>query len=157
MTLIACQDCEREVSSLAVACPHCGRPIQGFGYEYRSKTTLFGLPLVHIVAGPDPLTRRPRVAVGIIAVGQVACGVLAIGGVAVGGVAVGGMGVGLLALGGMALGGVAFGGVAVGGLALGGLAIGWYALGGAALGVHAIDGRGGSPETVEAFRRLWPF
>jgi serine/threonine protein kinase len=32
--------------------------MQRFGYEYRSKTTLFGLPLVHIATGFDPRTGR---------------------------------------------------------------------------------------------------
>lgn len=29
MALIACQDCARQVSDVATACPHCGRPTDG--------------------------------------------------------------------------------------------------------------------------------
>src|SRR4029079_2665213 len=56
-----------------------------FGFEYRSRATLFGLPLLHVASGPDPATGRRRVAKGIIALGDIACGVVAIGGVACGG------------------------------------------------------------------------
>ena len=44
-------------------------------YEYKSKRTLFGVPLVHINLGHGP--RRAR---GIIAVGNLSRGVIAIGG-----------------------------------------------------------------------------
>lgn len=100
------------------------------GYEYRSRKTVLGIPLVHI-----NLTRGRgggvRVAKGIIAIGDVAVGLLAIGGVAVGGLSLGGVALGLL---------LALGGVAIGGLSLGGLSIGLYALGGCAVGVYAFGG-----------------
>lgn len=54
-----------------------------------------GSPVVHICAGVDPVTRRPRVARGVVAIGNFAVGAVAVGGVtmgyayAVGGVAVG--------------------------------------------------------------------
>ena len=38
---------------------------RAFGFEYRSRAELFGLPLVHITSGPDPTTGRTRVARGI--------------------------------------------------------------------------------------------
>ena len=43
-----------------------------WGYEYRSKAEFLGLPLVHVAQGIDPETGRPRVARGIIAVGNLA-------------------------------------------------------------------------------------
>jgi hypothetical protein len=55
MALIPCKECGKEISDKAVMCPHCGFSWYGspYGFEYRSKTRLFGLPLVHIVYGPN--------------------------------------------------------------------------------------------------------
>src|SRR6266699_2651956 len=109
------------------------------GCEYRSKQTLFGLPLVHVTWGVDLSTGKLKVARGILAVGPKAIGVVAFGGMAAGIFAFGGLGMGLLSVGGMAIGLLgAFGGVAVGPIALGGAAIGYYAAGGAAWGAHAV-------------------
>jgi len=136
---------------------------RAFGFEYRSKATVFGLPLVHISSGTDPATGKRRIARGIIAIGDVAKGVVALGGVAMGGIAFGGIAVGGLAVGGLGLGIVslsgmavalafAFGGMAVGPIAVGGLAIGYYAAGGGAVGVHAIGGGVRDPVAREFFR-----
>src|SRR5262245_60936494 len=98
----------------------------GYGYEYESGTRIAGWPLLHICAGIDPLTLRPRVARGIIAIGDLAVGVLAIGGFACGLVTIGGVSLGML---------LAIGGAAVGlGLSIGGLAVGTIAIGGVAAG-----------------------
>ena len=48
-----CRDCRHQVSEQALSCPHCGAPYparaqwDGWGYEYKSKAKLLGLPLVH--------------------------------------------------------------------------------------------------------------
>ena len=45
MPLIECPDCANDVSDQAITCPHCGKPLRTwpmFGYEYRSRWTLFG-------------------------------------------------------------------------------------------------------------------
>ena len=99
------------------------------GYEYRSKTTLFGLPLVHI-----KISRYGNaVAKGIIAIGNISVGVLSLGGLALGLLSFGGVSLGLLfAFGGCALGGISFGGFSIGALAFGGFAVGIYAIGGSA-------------------------
>ena len=102
-----------------------------------------GWPLIHICLGVDPLTMRPRVAQGVIAIGNIAVGVVAIAGLAAGLVTVGGLSIGLLfALGGVAAGvGLSLGGVAIGAVAVGGVAIGYmYAIGGAAFAPAVIDG-----------------
>jgi hypothetical protein len=145
MTLYACPECGNPISDKAMMCPKCGYaaiPSRFFCGEYKSRTQLFGLPLVHIVYGPamNPATGKLRVAKGIIAIGGLAVGVLALGGAAFGIIAFGGLAVGLLAaLGGAAIGtGISIGGLAVGFAAFGGCAIGYYALGGAAFGVHAF-------------------
>ncbi|HEV2972536.1 MAG TPA: protein kinase [Pirellulales bacterium] len=144
---------------------------RAFGKEFRSKATLFGLPLVHVAYGLDPATGRNRVAKGIFAFGNMAVGVFAFGGLAVGGVAFGGMSLGLLTLGGvtvgllgafggLALGGFAWGGLGVGIVAMGGLACGYYAFGGTAFGVHAMGGNGQDPAAKSFFEPWayhWPY
>jgi tRNA A-37 threonylcarbamoyl transferase component Bud32 len=136
-----------------------------FGREFRSKATLFGLPLVHLAFGIDPSTGRTRVAKGIIAIGEIAVGAFAIGGVAIGGLTFGGLSAGLFgiggltfgllfAFGGLALGGFALGGMSVGIASIGGLAVGYYALGGTAWGVHSIDSDGGDA-AAKSFFEPW--
>jgi predicted Ser/Thr protein kinase len=137
-----------------------------FGFEYRSKATLFGLPLLHVTSGVNFATGKRHVAKGIIAVGDIATGVLAFGGIAngvfaFGGVAIGvigsgGVGIGLISFSGVALALLlAFGGFALGPLAVGGFACGYYAGGGLAFGVHAVGGNAHDPVAREFFRG-WP-
>ena len=63
------------------ACPGCGAPYparekwDGYGFEYKSQTTLFGWPLVHISFKYRP-NRLPVVAKGVIAVGQFGVGLV---------------------------------------------------------------------------------
>ena len=104
----------------------------GYRYEFCSKTSLFGLPLVHINLGPG--FQRAK---GIIAIGNFAAGVVAVGGLSAGLFSVGAGSLGLLAaVGGFALSlGLAMGGGAVSRyIALGGAAFGQYASGGMASG-----------------------
>jgi transcriptional regulator with XRE-family HTH domain len=104
-------------------------------YEYKSKRTLFGLPLVHINVGMG--MRRAK---GIIAIGTIAKGIVAFGGVSVGVISFGAVSLGLIALGALGLGIVASGAVAVGALAFGGIAFGIVAFGGLSFGVYALGG-----------------
>jgi predicted Ser/Thr protein kinase len=137
-----------------------------FGYEYRSKTTLFGLPLLHVAVGMDVATGKKRIAKGIIAIGDIAQGIVAFGGLAIGVVAFGGAAVGVIASGGVGLGIVSlagcalglvmgFGGIAIAPIAMGGFAFGYYAAGGAAFGMHAAGGNARDPMAREFFRG-WP-
>ncbi|HEV8106507.1 MAG TPA: hypothetical protein VGP97_03225 [Burkholderiales bacterium] len=77
-----CRDCRREVSEQAYACPHCGAPYparevwDGVGFEYKSRLTVAGWPLVHVSF--KYRNRRPVVARGVIAIGQFACGLVCI-------------------------------------------------------------------------------
>jgi tRNA A-37 threonylcarbamoyl transferase component Bud32 len=132
------------------------------GVDYKSKTTLWGVPLVHVATGIDPRTGRTRIAKGIIAIGNVACGVLAFGGLACGGLAFGGLSIGALAYGGAAIGVVsvgglalallfAMGGLAVGSVAVGGCAVGFLAFGGAAFGTHPMGTTGVDPIARQFF------
>ena len=78
-----CRDCRADVSEQAMACPHCGAPYpakekwDGWGYEYKSKMNIAGLPLVHISFKYSP-GRGPVPARGILAVGQFATGIVTI-------------------------------------------------------------------------------
>ncbi|HEX41705.1 MAG TPA: zinc ribbon domain-containing protein [Phycisphaerales bacterium] len=159
MAMTRCDDCGREISDKALACPGCGAaaPNAMQLLEYRSKRTLCGLPLVHVVWGPslDWRTGRVRAAKGIIAVGPVAVGVLAVGGLAFGAVSFGGLALGLAAVGGMAVAlGLAVGGMALGLVAVGGCAVGYYAIGGGAFGVHVLSGARQDAVLLDFFKRL---
>lgn len=162
MALINCPECDKQISDKALMCPNCGysagnRGLPFYTYEYRSERELFGLPLVHIVCGPgcNPLTGRPRVAKGIIAIGNIAVGGVAIGGLSLGIVSLGGLALGVAALGGLALGLLlALGGMAIGYVAIGGGALGYYALGGGAWGAHPLGGNVQDPEAIEFFKRF---
>jgi hypothetical protein len=74
-----CRECQHQVSPDAFACPGCGAPYparpkwDGYGFEYKSDTTLLGWPLLHIAFKYRP-NRMPVVARGVIAIGQFACG-----------------------------------------------------------------------------------
>ena len=78
-----CRECQHQVSEQAWACPQCGAPYpareswDGWGYEYKSKLSVAGLPLVHISFKYRP-NRSPVVARGIIAIGQFGCGLVCI-------------------------------------------------------------------------------
>ena len=126
-----------------------------FGNEYKSKRTVWGLPLVHIAHGIDPATGRPRVARGIFAMGNIAFGVFAFGGIAFGLIAFGGIALGLAVFGGLAVGlGLGIGGMATGYIALGGMAVGYYAIGGLALGAHTLGGNAQDPAFIELLNSL---
>ena len=75
-----CRECRHDISEQAITCPNCGAPYpardkwDGWGFEYKSHATLWGLPLVHISFRYRP-NRVPVPARGIVAIGQFACGV----------------------------------------------------------------------------------
>ena len=95
-------------------------------YEYKSKRTLFGLPLVHVNCGPGIHWAR-----GIIAIGNIATGFVALGGIAAGLLSLGAVSLGLL---------LALGALSVGIIAIGGVALGWFAWGGIVCGIYSVGG-----------------
>lgn len=115
-------------------------------FEYKSKRTLFGMPLVHVNIGIG------RVAKGVFSVGLVSLGIVSVGLVSLGVLAFGVIALGLLSFGSLsggviaAFGGVgisalfAFGGVAVGSVSFGGCSVGLFAIGGYANGSYVAIG-----------------
>ena len=79
----SCRECSHQVSEQAVSCPGCGAPYparegwDGYGFEYKSRAAVFGLPLLHISFKYRP-NRMPVAARGVIAVGQFAAGIVTI-------------------------------------------------------------------------------
>lgn len=111
-----------------------------YGFEYVSKTKVFGVPLVHINTKPLGIAK------GIFSYGTVAIGVFSFGAAAIGIFSFGAIGLGLiLAAGGAAVSGLAsFGGAAAAyGLSCGGaavakvIAVGGYAKANIAIGGYA--------------------
>mgnify|MGYP002794538343 CR=1 FL=1 len=110
-------------------------PSTGRHYEYRSKRTIFGMPLVHVNLG-----RGMYKAKGIIAIGNVAVGLLSLGLFSAGVFSFGLFALGIFAFASLAAGLFATGGIAIGGIALGGVAVGYFTVGGLAIGVYGIGG-----------------
>jgi len=83
MAIVPCRECKKDVSTDARHCPHCGAPdpslpaARGTGFEWKSKTTVYGFPLVHVAFGRDARGRL-RVAKGVIAVGQFGIGLVTV-------------------------------------------------------------------------------
>lgn len=105
-------------------------------YEYRSKRTLWGMPLVHINLCANGFCW----ARGVVAVGNIATGLVSVGAVSAGLFSFGAVSAGLLSLGALVFGLVSVGAVAVGLLACGGVALGLVSFGGIAAGQFAIGG-----------------
>ncbi|HLX72389.1 MAG TPA: sigma-70 family RNA polymerase sigma factor [Verrucomicrobiae bacterium] len=116
------------------------RRVFNIPWEYRSRATLLGLPLVHCRSGRLP-GQKAQPAVGWIACGEKAYGILfASGAFAVGGISMGGASLGIISLGGFSAGLLAFGGFALGAISFGGFAAGLIASGGFAFAWHAAFG-----------------
>jgi len=109
-------------------------------WEYCSRASFLGMPLVNVRIGGNILTQK-RAVKGWIAIGDTAVGGLfAFGGIAVAPLSIGGCAIGLLPFGGMAIGLIALGGLSVGAWAFGGLALGWQAFGGCTVAWNAAAG-----------------
>ena len=95
-------------------------------YEYRSRWSLFGLPLIHVRLGDRFDVLRGPVKAWIAIGSSHSVGLLfASGGLAVAPISYGGIAIGLLPFGAVALGLIPVGAIALGGWAYGGLAAGW--------------------------------
>ena len=110
-------------------------------YEFRSRLSLFGLPLVHIRVGDRFDVVRGPVKAWIAIGSSYAVGVVfASGGIAVAPFTFGGIAIGILPFGAVALGIFPIGAVALGVWAYGGLAFGWQIFCGAGVAWSAARG-----------------
>lgn len=138
--LVGKDDSQNKQEAMCLAQQYTGR------YEYKSKRTFRGIPLVHICIGRGICRAKGIIAIGTIAQGAVAIGLLSMGLVSIGCVGIGLIAIGCLALGilagfgSIATGIFAFGGIAVGIVAFGGLAYGQYSLGGCAIASKIAKG-----------------
>lgn len=102
---------------------------RGFSYEYKSKRSWRGMPLVHVNIGFG------RSAKGVIAIGLAAKGIVAIGLAGLGVITLAPVGIGLLLSAGIvAIGGIALGDFAIGVVAIGAFCVGLFSMGALAVG-----------------------
>jgi len=153
MALQKCPECGGTVSDKAHSCPHCGytdvprlTPAaaafinrRAWGFEWKSKTRILGMPLVCVAVGRDPNTAKLRVAKGFIAIGQFAIGVITIAQFGVGLICpLCQVGLGLAVIGQVAITALfGLGQFAVGYVAIGQMAVGVYVLAQVGAGVYA--------------------
>lgn len=100
-------------------------------YEYKSRRTLWGMPLVHIHLARNRLNVRAH---GVLAIGNRASGLVSIGLFSRGLLSAGLFSLGLVSVGVLSAGLVSLGNAAVGALALGNVAVGLVAVGNMASG-----------------------
>ncbi len=164
MALVACRECQYDVSHTARACPQCRAPFpgranwQGTGYEWKTGATLWGYPLVHIAFGRDARGKL-RVAKGVIAIGQFAIGLITVAQFGIG--LLFGFGQCFLAL--TAIAQVAItpvfglGQFATGYIAIGQMAVGYCALGQFAHAVYAWSVNQRDPVALECLTHVLAF
>jgi hypothetical protein len=162
MALVNCPECQQPVSDTAPVCVHCGyalrrRGRRAWGFEWRTKAEIFGLPLIHVAIGRDPQTLKLRVAKGVLAVGQFAVGLVTVAQFGVGLL----FGLGQFVVGSVVIaqfaGGLVFGlgQFAFAYVAIGQLAIGEYARAQAAWGRYVWTAARQDPQALALFGRLW--
>lgn len=105
-------------------------------YQYTSRRTLLGLPLVSIRFGHDRHPTRYNTAVGVVAIGNFSVGILSVGLISVDVLSVGMIALGLAAAGMVSIGGAAVGISAMGIWSYGVSALGWKS----AAGIAAVSG-----------------
>lgn len=115
-------------------------------YEWKSKATLFGIPLVHINFGFGHHVARGifafgNIAIGLFSAGFIGLGLLSFGLIGLGLLAgLGVLGIGFFAFGSFAAGIVSFGAISVGVISIGAVCGGVYSIGAAASGSQIAYG-----------------
>lgn len=135
-------------------------------HEFKSHTSLFGLPLVHFTYGRCPETGRRVIAKGVIAIGRLACGIVAIGHASLGLLAIGQLALGIVfGLGQLSTGLTAVGQAAIslyfglgqfatGYIAIGQFAIGKYVLAQGGVGEFVLSMKRADPQAIEFFKSI---
>ncbi len=119
---------------------------KAFRYEYKSKKTLFGIPLVHINLGRGLYVSKGIISIGNISFGVLSLGLLSMGIFSLGTLSIGLIGLGvfvlalLLAVGSIAVGAVAIGAIAVGFFTIGALSIGYFSVGALSIAKYVAIG-----------------
>jgi len=170
MASVRCRECGYEGTTDETVCPFCKSPLpkparrpsriravagKATGMDWKSRTTVYGWPLVHVAFGRDE-TGRLRVAKGVIAIGQFAIGIVTVAQFGIGVV----FGFGQFILGATAVaqfaGALLFGlgQFATGYVAIGMFAGGYYTLALAGFGRYVWSAQLKSPEAIEFFRNL---
>lgn len=113
-----------------------------FDYEYKSKRTLFGVPLVHVNMSADK-TAKGIIAVGfksvgVISIGMLSLGILSLGMLSLGLLGLGMFGVGIFGFGAFALGLFSGGAISVGVISFGAISIGVTSCGAVSIGQFAV-------------------
>jgi hypothetical protein len=162
MALTSCRECGSQVSDEAVNCPHCGAPYpsrhewKGTGIDYKSQTTVYGYPLVHVAFGRNQKGKR-RVAKGVIAIGQYGIGIITIAQFGIG--IVFGCGQFILGLTGVAqfMGALilGIGQFATGFIVIGQFVVGYYGLAQLGAAMHLLSPYRQDPEAVQFFSSFW--
>jgi hypothetical protein len=164
MSLTTCRECRKEVSPNAAMCPNCGAPKpanpkwNGWGFDWRSQTTFYGWPLVHISVGKDK-NGKLRVARGWIAIGQFGIGAITFAQIGIGAL----FGFGQVMLGATAIGQVAIallfglGQFATGYIAIGQIAMGYYALCQTGFATYLWCQKFRDPEAVRFFQQVFDY
>jgi RNA polymerase sigma factor (sigma-70 family) len=110
-------------------------------FEYRSRATLFGWPLLHIRIGDRfDLLRGPVKAWFAIGSSHAVGLIFASGGLAIAPISYGGIAIGLISFGAIGLGVISLAACAFGVFSYGALAVGWQAVGGMAVAWNAANG-----------------
>ncbi len=119
----------------------CGASFPPAAYEYRSRSSLLGLPLVHVRIGDRFDVLRGPVKAWIAIGSSHAVGVIfASGGIAVAPLSFGGIAIGVLPFGAFALGMFSLGAISLGLWAYGALALGWQVYAGCGVAWNAASG-----------------
>jgi hypothetical protein len=162
MRVFRCPECGQEISAEARSCPYCGAFLhartqsKGPGFEWKSKATFYGYPLVHIAFGRDEQNKL-RIAKGIVAIGQFGIGLITFAQFGVGIL----FGFGQLIFGITAVGQVAIsilfgaGQLAIGYITIGQITIGFYALCQTGFAKYMWTPEGKDAEAVEFFCQLY--
>lgn len=103
-------------------------------YEYKSKKTLFGLPLIHVNVGKGLYVSKGIISIGTISIGFFSLGLLSLGLLSLGVASFGIISLGVIAIALL----LALGSIAIGTIALGSLAIGLYSIGAVSIGYFSI-------------------